>query len=275
MKGEEVLHVLSSYHCADPDPLPELPVPHLPYITKLKSKPAEEPPRPPMTPQSRETTKQSSPPKSRRLPNDAYDSPEADPWASPATQKPSNSAPPNQIKPNPIPDFSSNRTNGLNTRTTSAFTTHGASPEESSNEPSGNSAQSGAPGWNSYNGGTGGFSDQPTLGGGFASGGDDQHNGGGGEPRRSLGTSAVLPRGAEETVTITMLPEKEGVFMFQHRNYEVKCLRKNSTVVRRYSDFVWLLDCLHKRYPFRLLPLLPPKRVGGESNIIPSYFWNC
>ena len=35
-------------------------------------------------------------------------------------------------------------------------------------------------------------------------------------------------------------------------------------MVRRYSDFVWLLDCLHKRYPFRILPLLPPKRVAGE-----------
>jgi hypothetical protein len=25
-----------------------------------------------------------------------------------------------------------------------------------------------------------------------------------------------------------------------------------------------LLDCLHKRYPFRQLPLLPPKRVGSK-----------
>jgi sorting nexin-8 len=62
-----------------------------------------------------------------------------------------------------------------------------------------------------------------------------------------------------------MLPEKEGMFMFQHRNYEVKSVRRSSTVVRRYSDFVWLLDCLQKRYPFRRLPLLPPKRVQGDS----------
>ncbi|CAK39011.1 uncharacterized protein An04g09250 [Aspergillus niger] len=65
-----------------------------------------------------------------------------------------------------------------------------------------------------------------------------------------------------EVITITLLPEKEGMFMFQHRNYEVKSARRQSTVVRRYSDFVWLLDCLHKRYPFRQLPLLPPKRLA-------------
>lgn len=62
---------------------------------------------------------------------------------------------------------------------------------------------------------------------------------------------------------VTLLPEKEGVFMFQHRNYEVSSRRRGAKVVRRYSDFVWLLSCLLKRYPFRQLPLLPPKRVAG------------
>ena len=56
--------------------------------------------------------------------------------------------------------------------------------------------------------------------------------------------------------------------MFQHRNYEVASVRRNSKVIRRYSDFVWLLDCLHKRYPFRQLPLLPPKRVAINGNHI-------
>lgn len=79
---------------------------------------------------------------------------------------------------------------------------------------------------------------------------------------RTFGTQAVSRR-MDENITVTLLPEKEGVFMFQHRNYEVKSARRSSSVVRRYSDFVWLLDCLHKRYPFRQLPLLPPKRVAG------------
>lgn len=54
--------------------------------------------------------------------------------------------------------------------------------------------------------------------------------------------------------------------MFQHHNYEVTSPRRGSKVIRRYSDFVWLLDCLHKVYPFRVLPLLPPKRVAVNGN---------
>lgn len=82
--------------------------------------------------------------------------------------------------------------------------------------------------------------------------------------RRSLGAGRITTSPVEEMITVTLLPEKEGIFMFQHRNYEVKSARRASTVVRRYSDFVWLLDCLHKRYPFRQLPLLPPKRISGK-----------
>lgn len=67
----------------------------------------------------------------------------------------------------------------------------------------------------------------------------------------------------EERIVVTLMPEKEGLFLFQHHNYEVTSSRRGSKVIRRYSDFVWLLDCLHKRYPFRVLPLLPPKRVAG------------
>jgi len=69
-------------------------------------------------------------------------------------------------------------------------------------------------------------------------------------------------------ITVTLLPDKEGMFFFQHRNYEVVSSRRGSSVVRRYSDFVWLLDCLHKRYPFRQLPLLPPKRVAVNGTHI-------
>jgi sorting nexin-8 len=72
----------------------------------------------------------------------------------------------------------------------------------------------------------------------------------------------------EEHVLVTLMPEKEGVFFFQHHNYEVTSSRRGSKVVRRYSDFVWLLDCLHKRYPFRILPLLPPKRVAGGFTLV-------
>lgn len=75
---------------------------------------------------------------------------------------------------------------------------------------------------------------------------------------------ASSQRTGEETVSVTLLPDKQGAFLFQHHNYEIKSVRRGSCVTRRYSDFAWLLDCLHKRYPFRQLPLLPPKRVSGE-----------
>lgn len=97
---------------------------------------------------------------------------------------------------------------------------------------------------------------------GFGPPGDDQ--GDLAPRRRPLGITRTTNPQVEESVTITLLPEKEGVFMFQHRNYEVKSARRGSTVVRRYSDFVWLLDCLQKRFSFRQLPLLPPKRVSGK-----------
>jgi sorting nexin-8 len=90
------------------------------------------------------------------------------------------------------------------------------------------------------------------------------------EPRRavpgvrSIGGGMVTGTGLQENVTVTTLPEKEGMFMFQHRNYQVISTRRGNKVVRRYSDFVWLLDSLHKIYPFRQLPLLPPKRIGGK-----------
>lgn len=35
-------------------------------------------------------------------------------------------------------------------------------------------------------------------------------------------------------------------------------------VVRRYSDWVWLNEVLERKYPARMRPTLPPKRVGSE-----------
>lgn len=85
-------------------------------------------------------------------------------------------------------------------------------------------------------------------------------------PRAARPTSGRTGSSIEETITVTLMPGKEGVFLFQHHNYEVASQRRGSKVIRRYSDFVWLLDCLHKRYPFRVLPLLPPKRVAVNGN---------
>lgn len=66
------------------------------------------------------------------------------------------------------------------------------------------------------------------------------HGGGPTVPRNDMGGNSGIPsRGPEEVVTVSVLPEKEGMFMFQHRNYQIASTRRGSRVVRRYSDFVW------------------------------------
>ncbi|KAL8292474.1 hypothetical protein RQP46_001086 [Phenoliferia psychrophenolica] len=55
--------------------------------------------------------------------------------------------------------------------------------------------------------------------------------------------------------------EELGGWIFQHTLWYVRCEKTSSNVERRYSDFTWLLESLTRRYPFRLLPVLPPKRL--------------
>lgn len=253
-----------------------LPEPSLPFAKQLKTVKVSDnledgspPQRQTSTP--KQSSSSSSPAKSRRLRKDSLENLEADPWGSPAMHN-GHTHPVN----NEATQDSSGTTaarplgNGMTgpPRTTSAFTTHA---DDASKPASVIEDTSGAPpgdgsggGWGSF-GAPSSFSNpsQSGLGGeGFGSGGDDQRSHRGGSLGRSLGGSHHANRAADEIITVTLLPDKEGMFLFQHRNYEVKSARRASTVIRRYSDFVWLLDCLHKRYPFRQLPLLPPKRVA-------------
>jgi sorting nexin-8 len=79
---------------------------------------------------------------------------------------------------------------------------------------------------------------------------------------------------AKDIVEITQLPEREGVLLFKYTNYLVQHLvdlpdSEQSTdrkVVRRYSDFDWLHQVLLAKYPFRLIPELPPKRITGTTD---------
>ncbi|KAK9475451.1 uncharacterized protein V1510DRAFT_409235 [Dipodascopsis tothii] len=84
----------------------------------------------------------------------------------------------------------------------------------------------------------------------------------------------------QDKIKVSIIPEKEGVLIFRHVNYLLEggtaqtadgsAGRGGQRVVRRYSDFVWLLNCLYKRYPFRLLPLLPPKRFAVNGHYLSS-----
>jgi hypothetical protein len=69
-----------------------------------------------------------------------------------------------------------------------------------------------------------------------------------------------------EEITVTVAPEREG-FIFKHVNYIVTNEKRSSIVLRRYSDFWWLLEVLLRRYPFRSLPNLPPKKLGGSKSL--------
>ncbi|KAK4632098.1 Sorting nexin mvp1 [Fulvia fulva] len=162
---------------------------------------------------------------------------------------------------------------GATHRTTSSFTTNTADPGESADSYSnGQTVNTGsvAGSW----GGTTAFAASNAGGFGNAAPSGDEHgfgdegNGSGTVRRTTPQPRPAVRSGTDELVTVNLLDEKEGMFLFQHRNYEVASIRRNSKVIRRYSDFVWLLDCLHKRYPFRQLPLLPPKRVAINGNHI-------
>lgn len=185
---------------------------------------------------------------------------DSDPWGSPDMHKGHN---------HPTPQNGNTYANGAHgptttQRTTSNFTTHSSQPEIPSSAPFDSTRPSTTEsGWGGYSGAAAdGFNAAPSgedggLGGFGAPGGDAPNDLG-----RQLRSNKAIG-GVEEMITVNVLEEKEGMFMFQHRNYEVTSIRRGSKVIRRYSDFVWLLDCLHKRYPFRQLPLLPPKRVAS------------
>lgn len=66
-----------------------------------------------------------------------------------------------------------------------------------------------------------------------------------------------------EQVNVT-IHGQQGMFFSRFMVYSVQSYSRGVTVLRRYSEFVLLWDCLAKRYPFRLLPQLPPKRIAGK-----------
>ncbi|KAM0787557.1 hypothetical protein ACM66B_003627 [Microbotryomycetes sp. NB124-2] len=78
--------------------------------------------------------------------------------------------------------------------------------------------------------------------------------------------------GRQAKVEVRIRDEMAG-FVFKHNVWFVASER-GATVERRYSDFVWLLQCLTKRYPFRLLPNLPPKhlQLGGNHVLTDDLF---
>ncbi|XP_047389097.1 sorting nexin-8 isoform X1 [Sciurus carolinensis] len=69
---------------------------------------------------------------------------------------------------------------------------------------------------------------------------------------------------ARDTVQVELIPEKKGLFL-KHVEYEVSSQRFKSSVYRRYNDFVVFHEMLLHKFPYRMVPALPPKRVLGAD----------
>eukprot|EP00128_Syssomonas_multiformis_P015170 Colp12_sorted_trinity150504_noHs@23322 len=65
-----------------------------------------------------------------------------------------------------------------------------------------------------------------------------------------------------DMVTITQAGSKGGL-IFKHIDYFVTSKTTGVTVTRRYSDFDAFNAMLAMRYPFRIIPNLPPKKIGN------------
>ncbi|KAG8731091.1 Sorting nexin mvp1 [Ceratobasidium sp. 423] len=94
-----------------------------------------------------------------------------------------------------------------------------------------------------------------------------------GIPPPGAGTSLLstgLPTGwwrRQESAIVTIIPEKQGFLLNRYVVYAVQTDR-GPAVQRRYSEFAWLWDCLIRRYPFRVVPSLPPKRIGPDDQFL-------
>ena len=246
----------------------------LPPVAELSAKP----PQTPQTPSKRDEAQSQAQAQPIPAPmRPAMDDPEDDPWNSPELHKGHDHAKSNGGRAGHattnghggLHDTQSTPTQPSNLSQYSAAATP-PQPSTATESHGGEAARAHEPGWGFYGGSTPGANNfanpHEAAVSPFAADG-----GAGRNPERdpiesTLRSSGRTGSGVEENVLVTLLPGKEGLFMFQHHNYEVSSQRRGSKVVRRYSDFVWLLDCLHKRYPFRVLPLLPPKRVAVNGN---------
>ncbi|XP_064631538.1 sorting nexin-8-like isoform X2 [Lineus longissimus] len=67
-----------------------------------------------------------------------------------------------------------------------------------------------------------------------------------------------------DTIKVELVPEKKGLIL-KHVEYEVTSQRYKVTVLRRYNDFLALHELLLQRFPYRMVPRLPPKKMMGVS----------
>jgi sorting nexin-8 len=72
-----------------------------------------------------------------------------------------------------------------------------------------------------------------------------------------------------DTISVELVPEKKGLFL-KHSEYLVSSRRFNSKVTRRYNDFLALQELLLNRFPYRVVPRLPPKKIVSDAHFLES-----
>lgn len=72
-----------------------------------------------------------------------------------------------------------------------------------------------------------------------------------------------------DSVNIELLPDKKGIFL-KYSEYTVSSKKFSSRVTRRYNDFLALHELLLSRFPYRLIPRLPPKKItaAGDASFL-------
>ncbi|KAI9305329.1 hypothetical protein BJ944DRAFT_265406 [Cunninghamella echinulata] len=67
-----------------------------------------------------------------------------------------------------------------------------------------------------------------------------------------------------DLITIKLIPQKQGR-IFKHVNYLMKSQLNQTAVKRRFTEFYILWESLIKRYPLRIVPNIPPKKIQGND----------
>jgi sorting nexin-8 len=70
------------------------------------------------------------------------------------------------------------------------------------------------------------------------------------------------------TINLEKVPEKKGLIV-KHIEYELTSLKHKTKVLRRYTDFSVLHELILQKYPYRIIPSLPPKNfLNMNKNFI-------
>lgn len=67
-----------------------------------------------------------------------------------------------------------------------------------------------------------------------------------------------------DVATVELVPEKKGIIL-KHVEYVVTSQKYRSKVNRRYNDFLVFYETLLLKFPYRMVPRLPPKKVMGAN----------